>query len=76
MLFLYCERPKELFLRYKNITGTTEEAYNELFNFTKKLYLSENQKRNLLKFLKIKQVITQMLTLGQILMFSVLTRVK
>ena len=46
--------PKELFLRYKNITGTTEEAYNELFNFTKKLYLSENQKRNLFKIFENK----------------------
>tara|TARA_Y100001935_G_C17290184_1_gene502843 strand:+ start:88 stop:1068 length:981 start_codon:yes stop_codon:yes gene_type:complete len=52
--FYIVKDPKELFLRYKNITGTTEEAYNELFNFTKKLHLSENQKRNLFKFFENK----------------------
>lgn len=35
---------KDLFLRYKKKLETTEEAYNELFNYTEKLYLSESLK--------------------------------
>ncbi len=52
--FYIVKEPRELFLRYKNISGTTEEAYNELFNYTKKLYLSENQKQNLYKIFENK----------------------
>ncbi len=35
---------KDLFSRYKKKLQTTEESYNELFNYTEKLYLSDTLK--------------------------------
>ena len=40
---------KDLFLRYKKKLETAEEAYNELFNYTEKLYLSDTLKEDQFK---------------------------
>ena len=50
LCYFYITRDlKDLFLRYKKKHKTTEEAYNELFNYTEKLYLSETLKENQFK---------------------------
>ena len=40
---------KDLFIKYKTKLGTTEEAYNELFNYTGKNYLSDILKQKTFK---------------------------
>ncbi len=45
---------KNLFIRYKKKLNTTEEAYNELFNYTKKLHLSDSLKKQQFKIYENK----------------------
>ena len=52
--FYIIRDPKDLFIRYKNKLKTTEEAYNELFNYTEKLYLSESLEQNQFKIFENK----------------------
>lgn len=40
--FYIFQKPEKLFLRYKKLYGSTEGAYDELFNFNQKEYLSSN----------------------------------